>query len=375
MSTPQSRRAIASARLLQPRRRPSNTSWPAQLCPLASSGPRPISRRDWLRLAGSAGLTGMLSAGCGGPATPQPGSTPQLTLQLNWIPDAQHGGFFAARELGLFRRNGLEVQIQPGGPDIATLPKLVMGQVDFAIANADQVLLARAQEADIVAVFAALQQSPRCVMVHAASGIRDWEQLQDVTLALGEGKAFAEYLKHRLPLKNVRIVSYAGDISKWLVDPAFAQQGYVFSEPLLAELQGGDPHVLMVSELGFNPYTSVLVTHQKTLEERADQVQAVVAAVRQGWLEYLDAPTAINQVILQANPLMELEVLEQAAATIRPLCLSGLKSPQQLGTMTTARWLELQQKLLDLGLLDQPEADISRVFQSIPPSADPAPRG
>ena len=93
-----------------------------------------------------------------------------------------------------------------------------MGRCDFAIANADQVLLARAQGADVVAVFAAMQNSPRCIMVHEGSGIGSLDHLRDMTLALGDGKAFAEYLKNKVPLTNVRIVSYTGSVAKFLLD-------------------------------------------------------------------------------------------------------------------------------------------------------------
>ena len=121
-------------------------------------------------------------------------STPEIQLQLNWLPDAQHGGFFSALAEGHFEAEGLDVEIIPGGPGSAAIPKLATGRCDFAIGNADQVLLAREQGAEVVAVFAAMQNSPRCIMVHEKSGITSLEQLSNLTLALGDGKAFAEYL-------------------------------------------------------------------------------------------------------------------------------------------------------------------------------------
>ncbi len=273
--------------------------------------------------------------------------TPAIQLQLNWIPDAQHGGFFAAVVDGYFAEEGLDVEIVPGGPGTAAIPKLAMGRCDFAIGNADQVLLAREQGADVVAVFAAMQDSPRCIMVHEKSGMTSLEQLANVTLALGDGKAFAEYLKLKVPLENVRIVSYSGTVAKFLLDEGFAQQGYVFSEPILAAQEGGDPKSLMVSELGFNPYSSLVIANQETVSNDPELVRKFVSAVRKGWQSYLQDPSAANEAIVKLNSEMDANVLAKSAAAIRPLCGDS----SSLGAMRAERWELLRTQLVELGLL------------------------
>src|SRR5262249_286195 len=156
------------------------------------------------------------------------------------------------------------------------------------------------------------------------------------------------FLKKKLPLKDVRIVPYSGDIGKWLIDPKFAQQGYVFSEPLLAERQGGDPHVLMVSELGYDPYGSVLVARRSDCDSHPERVRAFVSAVRPGWQRYLNDAALTNQTLYQLNPTMQVDVLTKSAAAIAPLCLAGLHGPDDIGQMTRERWSSLEQQLLEL---------------------------
>lgn len=171
----------------------------------------PVGRSSVLRCA----LAIMLFAiplGCSKRPTNDAGTPAEqpIQLQLNWIPDAQHGGFYAAVAEQHFANAGVNVQIIPGGPGTPAISKLATGRCEFAIGNADQVLLARQQGADVVAVFAAMQNSPRCIMVHEKSGIESLDQIKNITLALGDGKAFAEYLKRKVALENVRIVSYSG---------------------------------------------------------------------------------------------------------------------------------------------------------------------
>jgi NitT/TauT family transport system substrate-binding protein len=282
----------------------------------------------------------------------RPASDSTVRLQLNWFPDAQHGGYYAAEVHNCFDEEGLSnVQILKGGPGTPVIPKLLMGQVDFAIANADQVLMARAQErTDVVALFAPLQNSPRCIMVHESSGVTSLAELKDVTLAMGEGKGFAEFLKSQVPLENVRVVPYSGTVAKFLVDENYAQQGYVFTEPLIAQLRGGDPRSLMVSELGFNPYTSVLLTRRDLLDSDPELVGKVVRAVRRGWQRYLADAAPTNKRIRVENPELDAELLDQAANLVRELCLPDGMSSESVGMMTAVRWQTLASQLQALGL-------------------------
>ena len=307
------------------------------------------------------------TVGCGsttpGPVTPQDEETGlrKVTLQLNWLSDAQHGGFYAAQREGYYADEGLDVEIVPGGPGTAVLPKVALGRCDFAIANADQVLLARAQEADVVAVFASMQNSPRCIMVHQSSGITALDQLANITLALGDGKAFAEYLKKNIPLSNVRLVSYTGTVAKFLIDKDFAQQGYVFSEPLVAAAQGSDPLALMVSELGFNPYSSVVVVNRKFLDADSGTVDKFVRASRKGWQAYVSSPAAANKAIIAVNPDMNAEILEQSAAEIGKLCKPN-DFTGAIGDMSLDRWDTLRKQLIEIELLKADAGPASEAF-------------
>lgn len=292
--------------------------------------------------------------GCGSSPEPFPssGELTKVTLALNWFPEAEHGGYYAALVNGYFKEEGLDVEIQPGGPGVPIIQNVATKRVMFGIANADQVLVGRNEQADVVALLAPLQMSPRCIMVHKKSGIRRLEDLKDMTLAAGSGKAYLEYLKTRVTLENVKLVPYAGSSALFLKNENFAQQGYVFSEPFVARREGADPHVLMVSEIGFNPYTSLLVTHGETISGQEELVAKVVRASRRGWQDYLANPKTVNAYIHKVNPEMDMESLQFGVEAIQPLCLPGNMSPTELGVMTLDRWQALSDQLKEIDWLD-----------------------
>ena len=366
--------------------------------PLEVFGQRNVGRRfSVARVALVASALGLL-AGCGdaprstagaGPigteARPDGAAAPdRVTLLLNWFPEAEHGGYYAALVEGIYERHGLDVTILPGGPESPVAQRVARGDVTFGVSNADNVLFNRAQEAAVVALMAPLQTSPRCIMTHRAANIRSFDDLRDMTLAMSNSLAFSFYLRAKAPLEHVRIVPYAGSVAPFLRDPKLAQQGYVFSEPYVARRQGGDPAVLMLADLGFNPYTSVLVANENTIRSKPDLARRMVAASVEGWRRYLVNPAPTNGRLHAANPQMDLDVLEHGARAIVPLALGREGAggefavdrpdvaPQErppsetelaaLGRMALDRWRTLVEQLVECGQLKPGEVDPTKAF-------------
>lgn len=271
-----------------------------------------------------------------------------VTLALNWYAEAEHGGYVLAAENGLYSQAGLDVEIQQGGPGAAkvVIQELAAGRIEFAVSNADLVVLGRAEGVPLVAVAAALQQSPRCIMVHAAAGITNLQDLQNVELAISDSRPFALWMKKKLPLTNVVMVPYNGQVREFLIKQNFAQQAYVFSEPFQAKEGGGDPVSLMLSDIGFNPYGSLLVTTEAMIKDRPQVVRAMVEASVAGWRSYLDQPTLTNAAIHRDNPEMSLASLEYGAQAMKPLCQPTQQTP--LCGMTEVRWQELIELIVEV---------------------------
>ncbi len=66
-----------------------------------------------------------------------------VELALNWFPEAEHGGYFAALVKGYYRDAGLDVKILPGAASSAVLQRVARNQVAFGVENADRILLGR----------------------------------------------------------------------------------------------------------------------------------------------------------------------------------------------------------------------------------------
>lgn len=295
----------------------------------------------------------LLLFACGQNETPPPteqGKT-RVRLALNWFPEAEHGGFYAAHIHGYYAKRNLEVEILGGGPDAPVIQRVSTGAIEFGVTNADDVLYARAQQAPVVALMAPYQINPRCIMVHESSGIERIDQISNITLAMSQRPAFSHYLRWKYPLEGVNIVPYPGNVSQFLANPNFAQQGYVFSEPFVARQQGGDPRALLVSDIGFNPYASVIIATEETIAQRANIVRALVEASIEGWEHYLRDGQETNQYINSLNPEMGLDILAYGVEKSAALVLDPVASEKGLGHMSSARWNELHKQMVEAGLI------------------------
>jgi NitT/TauT family transport system substrate-binding protein len=298
-----------------------------------------MNRREFL-----IGSSAAFLAACGN-------SPRKLRLALNWKPDPQFGGFYAAP----YAKHGLDVEILPGGAGTPTIQMVGAGSAEFGVVSADELVVARSQGNDVVALFAVFQNNPQGIMVHAS---RKLTNLGDVfksgTVALQKGLPYARLLEKQYGFDKVKIVpSPGGDISAFLSDKDFAQQCFIMSEPLTARHKGADVQVFPVSGVGYNPYTTVLATAGDALRKDPARAAAMVAAVREGWRAYLDDPKPTNQQMNQLNPSMAADVFAEVAEAQKPLIeTSGIG----LGSITKERWETLIMQLKDLGDIQQAPA-------------------
>jgi NitT/TauT family transport system substrate-binding protein len=281
------------------------------------------------------------------------------TLALNWFPEAEHGGFYAAQAAGLYKEKGVDLKILPGGPGAPVLQQVATGRVDFGVSNADEVLIARAQGVPVMAVLAPIQTSPRVILVHEESGIKSLLELKNLTLAIEPQAPFANFLKRKLPLANVRFVPYSGSVAPFVANKDFAQQAYGISETFVARQKGAKAVNLYVSELGYNPYTSVLVVSEKTLAQKPDLVRKVVQASQEGWARYFQDSHPADALIRKANPQVDQAILDFGHLELQKLLKNADTDRLGLGAQTAQRWNDLREQLVLLGVVPSsaPPAD------------------
>ncbi len=98
------------------------------------------------------------------------GLTP-LRLQLDWYPQPEHGGFYAAELNGYYKAEGLDVTLLPL-PQYGSAAQIVAtGQADMGLGSSDRILDWDSNGLPLEAVAATMQHDPQAIMVHANSPV------------------------------------------------------------------------------------------------------------------------------------------------------------------------------------------------------------
>ena len=85
-------------------------------------------------------------------------------LRLKWLNQAQFAGFYVAKEKGYYKAEGLDVNIQPGGPDFPAVQMVTGGNEQFGVTGADQILIARSKGVPVVALAVDLPAQSLCAV-------------------------------------------------------------------------------------------------------------------------------------------------------------------------------------------------------------------
>ncbi len=295
-----------------------------------------MNRRQVL-IAGLAGL-----ASCKKAADP----SAALKLQLNWLPEAEHGGYYQALAEKLFEQAGVRLEIHPGASGMPVETEVASGRAAFGVIAADKLLQVQENGLKLRPLLAPIRHSPRCLVVRDESPVRGFDTLaQARTLSINPSLPFWKWLQHLHPeLEKLSTVAYNQQL--FLGGQADLIQGYANSEPVLFAAKKLKCRTLMVSDTGFDPYAAMLVCSEAYALAQPEIVQTVTAAARSGWLSYLKSPAPAHALIARENPAAA-EHLEASSVALKAFCDSGDK----FGAIDPERMKTLADQLRQAGIL------------------------
>ena len=284
-----------------------------------------------------------------------PGLT-KVTLQADWYPQPEHGGFYTALVKGYYKDEGLDMAIQPGGPYVTVEQQVSVGTAKFGMGSSDKVLESIAGGQSLVAVAATMQHDPQGIMVRKDSPIHSFSDLNGHTVAIKVGEStWFEYVVKRFQLNNIHVVPAMMNVANFVADPQYIQQAFATSEPYFAHQAGVETRVLLTSDAGYNPYR-VMYTTRAFLQQHPDIVAKFVRASLKGWGEYLNDPAPAHATIAKLNPALNPEWMRFTWTQLRDGHFIAGDDPSgaQLGQMDPKRWTTMYEQLLDLKVIDKP---------------------
>jgi NitT/TauT family transport system substrate-binding protein len=293
--------------------------------------------------------------GCHGQPAATTGLT-KVTLQADWYPQPEHGGFYTALVNGYYRDQGLDVTIQPGSQYAIPDQQVAVGAAQFGMGSSDRTLESVADGHPLIAVAATMQTDPQGIMVREESPIHSFNDLHGHSVAVKPGSTWFQFLVKRYKLIDVKEIPATMSVANFVADPNYIQQAFATSEPFFAQKAGIETRMLLTRDAGYNPYR-VMFTTRDFLQQHPDTVARFVRASIKGWREYLNNPAPAHQTIAKLNPALSPEWMNFSWRGMRDgHFVAGDDDPSgsRLGQMTAARWTTMYQQLVDLKVIEKP---------------------
>ena len=272
-------------------------------------------------------------------STPAFALTP-VTFGTNWLPQAEHGGFYQSVADGTYAECGLDVTIISGGPQVNNGAMLMADRIQFHMGgDLLQAFNAAAENIPVVAVMATFQKHPQVIISHPGEA-DSWEELKDLTLLIGDN-GFTSYYQWMIAAHGFTVEQrrpYTFNPAPFLADTRVGMQGFLSSEPYaILQEAGFMPNVFLIADAGYSTYATTVEVMQSTIDNSPEVVECFVNGSILGWYNFLygDNEDAIA-LILEANPDMTRDKIDFAISMMieNGIVDSGDTLEQGIGVMT-----------------------------------------
>ncbi|MFI0425183.1 ABC transporter substrate-binding protein [Spongiactinospora sp. 9N601] len=274
-------------------------------------------------VAAGAAVTSL--AGCGSGETAAQAS--RFSVKLAWIPNVEYTGIFVGAEGGFYTKQGLSVDVLPGGPNSAVVPMVTTDRVNIGIeAIPENVATAVSGGSKLKIVGAGLQKSPECWVSLADRPVKSPKEIEGkklgITLA-GKNTALVFMKRNGVDTDKVTLVPIQFDPAPLAAREVDAIWGFASNQPVALALRGVETHVMPMADYGFNRMQSVFFVSQRTLDDPAarENARRFMTASRQGWEAALRDHRAAVDVIVNkygANLGLKHEEQMKSLAAIAP---------------------------------------------------------
>lgn len=314
-----------------------------------------------------------LAACSGSGASTAPSAPAELTpirLQLQWFPQAQFAGYFAALDQGYYEEEGFDVTILPGAVEIVPAVVVEGGQAEFGISWVPRMLAPRESGADGVVIGQVFQRSPTLQVSFKDKNITKPEDLAGKKVGSwgfgNESELFAGLKKAGLDPNDptsVEIVAQQFDMVAFVAGEIDAAQAMIYNEyaqvletvnPATGELfKPEDLNVISWEEYGTSMLQDAIFASEEWLAKDGNEDVAVkfLKASFRGWIYCRDNPEPCVDIVLKSDA-----ALPKGHQTWQLNEVNGIiwPAPNGIGITDAAAFDRTVQVALEGGILKKP---------------------
>jgi NitT/TauT family transport system substrate-binding protein len=284
----------------------------------------------------------------------------KVSLRLKWLASAQFVGYYVAEDKGWYKAAGLDLTINPGGPNIIGENLVAAGTDTFGHAGgAASLIQARAKGLPIIGIGMLFQETPYRFIALPKSGIKKFSELKGKTVSTwftGPQFILQGLLKAQgVSPDEVHIQAQAASMEPFLqgkVDVAIAT---LYDELPVLKRQGvTDLVVFNPADMGVNLPNEAMIVNEKFAKENPKLVQGFLDASLRGWVYALTHRKEAIDILMKSLPTGNRVHQEDELEQIPALMLYGKGKTEGLGYVDMKALAFTNKFLLDNGVIKEP---------------------
>lgn len=285
----------------------------------------------------------------------------KTSLRLKWVCQAQFAGYYTAKAEKYYEDVGLDVTIDPAGPNISPIQSVATGINDFGIAGAEQVITAIDNGVPIIAIAVIYKQTPEALTSKKSLNITTPQDLIGKTVGVIYGddeNLYRLFLKQNgIDEKSINEVPAITGISQILTDKVDAKMAYEMNDAVLLKLENEDINVLKFRDYGVNVYADTIFTTKEMVEKNPDKVKAFIKATIKGWEETINNPEKAIKQLIEVNSTLNYEHQLGYLNGSIPIILAD----EKIGLSKESVWKEMVEYLYEFGTIKN-KIDVDKIF-------------
>jgi len=216
-------------------------------------------------------------------------SLESIDLQLKWKHQFQFAGYYMAKEKGFYKKANLDVNIIEYKNGINIVKKIENSDNGSVYGvGYPNVLLHKANGANIVLLSAINQLSPHILLTLKSSNIKGIKDFKNKRIMIGseavETASFMAMLtSHNLSLEDLKCLEPSFDIKSLVDNKTDISTSYISNEPYQLTKMGIPFNIWNPSDFGFDFYDDILFTSNQELKLHPQRVESFKEASLKGW--------------------------------------------------------------------------------------------
>lgn len=247
-----------------------------------------------------------LMVACGPEPTPTRIPLEPVSLQLQWVTQAQFAGYYVALDKGWYREEGIDLTIYPGGPDLVPVDLVAAEARDFGTTLLADLVVAVQQGKPVISLAQIQQTNGLLLVAFKGSGIVQPADFagKRVGVWLGAWQAQFDALmaKEGLAPGDFELVSQGFSMDSFLARQLDVASAMIYNEYYVVLESGVRPEDLNLidyADYGLDFPGDTLFSSREVVDQNPDLCARMLRASLKGWQYAVENPEEAADIVLK----------------------------------------------------------------------------